>query len=124
MSGAAFPEQNCGLSVKIPRPSQAIKKLIDQEFTPLTGIEVEWELIPLDRVLARILSDVGQKSGGHDIFYLDQAWVANFAMDCTPVWMLLQNQDLLYPGYALDDLLLPLMEHVASSQGGADRYPL
>ncbi len=97
-------------------PSQAIKKLIEQEFTPLTGIEVEWELIPLDRALARILSDVGQKSGGHDIFYLDQAWVANFAMDCTPVWMLLQNQDLLYPGYALDDLLLPLMEHGASSQ--------
>lgn len=98
-------------------PSKATKKLIIEEFTPLTGIEVEWELLPLDRVLAKVAADTSRQTGTHDIVYLDQAWLGRFHHDCVDPLMLFENADLAYPDYNFDDFLQPLIDNVASYQG-------
>jgi multiple sugar transport system substrate-binding protein len=102
-------------------PGLAIGRWIEPEFTALTGIEVEWEVVPLDQVLARTLEDTiagarGDK-GRCDVYYWDQAWLARFANDCIPVDELLAKRDLAYPGYDFDDFLPELVEKTASYGG-------
>ena len=48
-------------------PANAIKKLLVEEFIPVTGIMVEWESHALDRVHAKIVSDTTQKAGFFDV---------------------------------------------------------
>lgn len=102
-------------------PSLIISKMMKEEFIPLTGIEVDWEIVPLDQVLARTLQDTvtgasGNK-GRHDIFYWDQAWLARFANDSIHVDKLLAKKDLAYPDYNFDDFIPQLVEGTASYRG-------
>jgi len=54
-------------------PSLATREIMKHEFMPLTGINVVWELLPLDRVLAKVSADTARRAGTNDVFYLDQA---------------------------------------------------
>lgn len=94
--------------------SKATKELITKEFTPLTGITVDWELLPLDRVLAKIIADTSRKAGVHDLFYLDQAWLGDFYEHCLSPSELMGKPDFDYPGYNFEDILRPLCDHTAS----------
>src|SRR5581483_2811305 len=66
-------------------PTLIISKMMKQEFMPLTGIEVDWEIVPLDQVLAKTVQDTlagaGGRKGRNDIYYWDQGWRARFAND-------------------------------------------
>jgi multiple sugar transport system substrate-binding protein len=104
-------------------PSAATRELMKQEFTPLTGISVEWEQLPLDRVLAKVIADTSLASGRHDIFYWDQAWIGRFVDEAINPLELLDKPDLAYPGYDFDDFLPPLVEHVASYKGQLAAIP-
>jgi len=102
-------------------PGLVLKKLMKTEFTPLTGIEVDWEIVPLDQVLARTLRDTvagarGSK-GRSDIYYWDQAWLARFANDSVHIDELQAKTDFAYPGYDFDDFLPQLVENIASHDG-------
>jgi multiple sugar transport system substrate-binding protein len=102
-------------------PGVSIGRMIREEFTPLTGIEVDWPMVPLDQVLARTVKDTiagadGDK-GHHDIFYWDQAWLARFAAESIGVDELLGRTDLAYPGYDFGDFLPQLVEATASHGG-------
>ena len=83
-------------------PGQIIGQLIREEFTPLSGIEVDWQPVPLDQVLAQTVADTlagADGSKGHaDIFYWDQAWLARFADESVGITELLEKRDLAYPG--------------------------
>lgn len=96
--------------------ARVTKNLIEKEFTPLTGISVEWELLSLERVLAKIIADCSRKAGTHDLFYIDQAWLGDIFQECIPPLELMDKSDFAYPEYDLDDILSPLLEHVASYQ--------
>lgn len=104
-------------------PSAATRELLKQEFTPLTGINVEWEQLPLDRVLAKVIADTALASGKHDIFYWDQAWIGRFVDDGIDPRELLAKPDLAYPGYNFNDFLPPLVKHVASYKGQLAAIP-
>jgi multiple sugar transport system substrate-binding protein len=102
-------------------PGVIIGRMIREEFTPLTGIEVEWQPVPLDQVLARTVQDTlaaadGSK-GRNDIYYWDQAWLARFANDSVGLAELLDKRDLAYPGYDFQDFLPQLVEATASYDG-------
>lgn len=102
-------------------PTLIISKMMKEEFTPLTGIEVDWEIVPLDQVLARTIQDTlagadGNK-GRHDIFYWDQAWLARFASDSIHLDELQSKTNLAYPGYDFDDFLPELVDATASYGG-------
>ena len=76
----------------------------------MTGINVEWEVVPLDQVLSKVSIDTAQKLGQNDIFYLDQAWVGRFINDAfDPRELLQQKPDLAFPNYNIDDFLQPLV---------------
>ena len=104
-----------------PPPGMAIHRMMRSEFSALTGIDVEWEIVPLDQVLARTLDDTvagarGDK-GRFDVYYWDQAWLARFANDSIPIDELLAKRDLAYPGYDFDDFLPELIDKTASYRG-------
>ena len=46
-------------------PGVIIGRMIREEFTPLTGIEVEWQPVPLDQVLAKTVQDTLKNGNGH-----------------------------------------------------------
>jgi multiple sugar transport system substrate-binding protein len=102
-------------------PGLVISKLMKEEFTPLTGIEVDWEIVPLDQVLAKTIQDtvVGATGGKgqSDIYYWDQAWLGRFVNDSIPVDELLAKTDLAYPDYKFDDFLPQLVRDIASYKG-------
>jgi len=104
--------------------SQVIWKLAQEKFIPMTGIQVQWDLLPLDRVLARITQDTARQAGVHDIFYIDQAWIGRFINYSVNPKTLLENPDLAYPGYDFDDLLVPLLDNVASYKGQLGGIPI
>jgi len=105
-------------------PGSAIRTLMEEQFIPLTGIHVDWEVVPLDQVLSRVSVDAAQKLGQYDIYYLDQAWVGRFINDAfDPRELLQQKPDLAFPNYHLDDFLQPLVDHIASYGGKMIGFP-
>ncbi len=96
-------------------PGVAIRTLMEEQFVPVTGIDVDWEVVPLDEVLSRVSVEAAQQLGQHDIFYCYQAWVGRFIDDAfDPRELLLQKQDLAFPDYDIDDFLPALVSHIAS----------
>ncbi len=112
--GRAFPNTALRVISEDTPPSRAISQMLKEEFTSLTGIQVEWELLPLDRVLAKAVADTARKTGIHDIFYWDQSWVSRFAEDSVDVRELLDKKEFAYPDYNFNDILPPLVENIAS----------
>jgi multiple sugar transport system substrate-binding protein len=98
-------------------PSVACKRLAEEEFSRLTGIEIEWLLLPLEQVHARTRVDTAQQSGHHDIFYIDQSWLGEFSHDLEEIGPLRSRKDLAYPDWNFADFMLPLIRHTASFQG-------
>ena len=92
--GRTFSGQTVRVVTEDTPPSLATREIMKHEFMPLTGINVEWELLPLDRVLAKVSADTARRAGTNDVFYLDQAWVGRFANDTVPVQKLLARKDL------------------------------
>jgi multiple sugar transport system substrate-binding protein len=98
-------------------PSQAAQKLVLNEFSALTGIEVDWVMEPLADVYARIHLDTAQEAGNHDIFYLDQSWLARFSDQVERIEPWMEVSDLAYPNWDYDDFLDPLIRYTASYNG-------
>ncbi|HVR99035.1 MAG TPA: extracellular solute-binding protein [Thermoanaerobaculia bacterium] len=103
--------------------SRATVKILREEFTPVTGIEVLWEQLPLERVLAAISQDTASRAGYYDVFAWDQSWIGRFADDGIDPRELMARADLAYPGYDFDDFLPPLLEHVSSYRGRLAAIP-
>jgi multiple sugar transport system substrate-binding protein len=121
--GGAFRGKTVRVVSEATPPSLATRKLMFKEFIPLTGIDVQWEVIPLERVLAKVSQDTSLKLGRNEIFYLDQAWIGRFAHDTIPPQQLLEKSDLAYPEYEVEDFLPPLIENVASYNGETVAIP-
>ena len=95
-------------------PSRAIINLKKEMFEDITGITVNWEVVPLDQVLAKVSQDAASKLGANDIYYFDQAWVGRFINDTyDPRELLDQKPDLAMPNYNIEDFLEPLVRHIA-----------
>jgi len=95
-------------------PGAAINALKAEQFEAITGITVNWEVVPLDQVLSKVSIDAAQKSGANDIYYFDQAWVGRFINDTLDPRELLETKpDLAFPNYNFDDFLQPLVQHIA-----------
>ena len=98
-------------------PSVATRRIMLEEFIPLSGINVEWELLPLDRVLAKLSSTTARQVSSHDVFYVDQQWVARFADDFIEPDSLFDNEEIAFPDYRFGDILPELVKHLATYQG-------
>ena len=55
--GRTFAGQTVHVVTEDTPPSLATLEIMQQEFMPLTGINVLWEILPLDRVLAKVSAD-------------------------------------------------------------------
>jgi multiple sugar transport system substrate-binding protein len=100
-------------------PTVALNQ-IKKEFTDLTGIEIEIEIeiVPLEQVLAKAMQDVQGQLGTHDIYYLDQSWVAAFAQHCVdPVQLYNDKPELAMPDFDFDDFCRPLVDGEVSVDG-------
>ena len=106
----------------VPSPKAALE-LVEQEFTPLTGIEVEWDFLTLDRVLGRIEQDIAREAGTYDIMYWDQAWIGRFVDVGVNPKSLLANRELRYPNYDFEDFFPNLVDNIASYKGQLAAIP-
>jgi multiple sugar transport system substrate-binding protein len=98
-------------------PPTVVVNQIKNEFTDLTGIDVEVEIVPLEQVLAKATQDVQGQLGTYDLYYLDQSWVATFAPDCVdPIALYKDKPDLAMPGFDWDDFSKPLVDGLAKYQ--------
>jgi multiple sugar transport system substrate-binding protein len=99
-------------------PPTVVVSQIKNEFTDLTGIQVEVEIVPLEQVLAKLTQDVQGQLGTYDLYYLDQSWVAAFAPDTVdPKELYGSKPDLAMPGFDWDDFSKPLVDGLAMYQG-------
>ncbi|WP_158502229.1 extracellular solute-binding protein [Vitiosangium sp. GDMCC 1.1324] len=116
-AGKRFKGTRLSIVGEATPPAQATLQLLQQEFVPLTGIEVQWDQQPLDRVLAMVSTDTALQRGAYDIYYLDGSWLGHFVKDTANIQELLQRSDLAYPDYDFGDILEPLVKYTASYQG-------
>ena len=125
--GSQFAGATIRISSESTAPSQITSELAQQVFTPLTGIEVQWEQTPLDQVLSKITLDTATESASNDIYYLDQAWLGRFVRDTVDVRETYLSQgdalDLNYPGYNFDDFVPALVPALAAYQGSLVGVP-
>ncbi len=99
-------------------PPTVVVNQIKNEFTDLTGIEVEVEIVPLEQVLAKATQDVQGQLGTYDLYYLDQSWVATFAQDTIdPQQYYKDKPDLAMPGFDWEDFSKPLVDGLAMYDG-------
>jgi hypothetical protein len=59
--GRVFAGQTVHVVTEDTPPSLATREIMQQECMPLTGINVEWEILPLDRVLAKVSADTASR---------------------------------------------------------------
>lgn len=105
-------------------PPTVVLDKIKKEFTDLTGIEVEIEIVPLEQVLAKATQDVQGQLGTYDLYYLDQSWMATFAQDVyDPIAYYKQKPDLAMPGFDFDDFSKPLVEGLTLINGNWTGIP-
>jgi multiple sugar transport system substrate-binding protein len=116
--GGGFRGTSVRMVTETTPPSVVIKQLAQSEFTPLTGIDVQIELLPLERVLQRTSLDVANQTPLYDIYYLDQSWIARFADDTVdPREKYAADPDLAMPAYDWDDFLPSLVDGIAMYRG-------
>lgn len=95
-------------------PPTVVANELKGEFQELTGINVEIEIVPLEQVLAKATQDVQGQLGTYDLYYLDQAWHANFFPDTIdPVEYTKEKPDLALPGFDFSDFSEPLVEGIS-----------
>lgn len=105
-------------STEATPPSIVAHQLAQEEFTRITGIEVEVEIVPLEQVLQKATLDVQGQLGTYDLYYLDQSWIATFSQDTVDPYELYQsNPDLAMPNFDWDDFSKPLVEGISMYDG-------
>jgi multiple sugar transport system substrate-binding protein len=102
--------------VSEPTPPTVVASLLSRdEFTANTGIEVEFEIVPLEQVLEKAAVDVRDKAGAYDLYYLDQSWTALFAGDTVdPRETYDRKKDLALPDFDWSDFSRPLMQGIST----------
>jgi multiple sugar transport system substrate-binding protein len=78
----AAPAQAKGLTLRAlvyPWPPTVAVREALPEYEKLTGVHVEWEEVPYNALLAKIMTELVTKSGRYDIFVADDYWNTQLA---------------------------------------------
>ena len=116
--GGKYAGTKIRYSTEATPPSIVANQLAQEEFTKLTGIEVEVEIVPLEQVLAKATQDVQGQLGTYDLYYLDQSWMATFAPDTVdPTVYYKEMPELAMPDFDWADFSQPLVDGIAMYDG-------
>lgn len=116
--GGKYSGTKIRYSTEATPPSIVANQIAKDEFTKLTGIEVEVEIVPLEQVLAKATQDVQGQLGTYDLYYLDQSWMATFSQDTIdPKQYYTDNPDLAMPDFDWADFSQPLVDGIAMYDG-------
>ena len=96
-------------------PTVVASRLAREEFTAATGIEVDFEIVPLHQVLQKVTADAQGKLGAYDLYYLDQSWCPLFVGDTVdPRELYERKRDLALPDFDWDDFSRPLVQGIST----------
>jgi len=113
-----FRGRKIRLTSEATPPTIVANQITKDEFTSITGIEVEIEIVPLEQVLQKATLDAQGQLGTYDIYYFDQSWHAQFAPDTIdPKVYTDQKKELAMPGFDWDDFSKPLMDGISMYNG-------
>jgi multiple sugar transport system substrate-binding protein len=99
-------------------PTIVANQIAKDEFTAITGINVEIEIVPLEQVLQKATLDVQGQLGTYDLYYLDQSWMATFAPDTIdPLEKYNSDKELAMPGFDWNDFSKPLVDGISMYDG-------
>lgn len=99
-------------------PNRALSELVEDEFTAITGIKVEMELLHLEHVFDKIGIDFGAQAGLYDVLYVDQAWMRRFAPGLVNLDSFMKNNpSLVDPEFDLADIFPSLLESQGIVEG-------
>jgi multiple sugar transport system substrate-binding protein len=116
--GGKYAGTKIRYSTEATPPSIVANQIAKEEFTKLTGIEVEVEIVPLEQVLQKATLDVQGQLGTYDLYYLDQSWMATFSQDTVdPREQYESNAELALPDFDWDDFSKPLVEGISMYDG-------
>jgi multiple sugar transport system substrate-binding protein len=116
--GGKFKGTKIRYSTEATPPSIVANQLAKEEFSKITGIEVEVEIVPLEQVLAKATADVQGQLGTYDLYYLDQSWMATFAPDTIdPTVYAKEKPELAMPDFDFADFSKPLVDGIAMYNG-------
>ncbi|MBX6321910.1 MAG: sugar ABC transporter substrate-binding protein [Rhodospirillaceae bacterium] len=116
--GGKFRGTKIRYSTEATPPSIVVNQIAADEFTKLTGIEVEVEIVPLEQVLQKATLDVQGQLGTYDLYYLDQSWIASFSQDTIdPREYYETKKELAMPDFDWDDFSKPLVDGISMYQG-------
>lgn len=116
--GGKFKGTKIRYSTEATPPSIVANQLAKEEFSKITGIEVEVEIVPLEQVLQKATLDVQGQLGTYDLYYLDQSWMATFAEDTVdPVEYYNSKKEFAMPGFDFADFSKPLVDGISMYKG-------
>jgi multiple sugar transport system substrate-binding protein len=102
----------------IPHPSTEAFQAMTADFTELTGIKVEWDLIETGRVQSKQFLEHTAKTGRYDVYmYKGTSVVEYFAKGILQPLLPYVKGDLTPKGYAYEDLL-PAAREALGTAGG------
>lgn len=102
-----------GVASKRNALSQAIAALAQAEFVPLTGVELRWDMLPLEQLLDAAAREAEEQAGTYDALIWDQAWLGALAPHAHDLRPLLHQAPWALPGYDYEDFLPPLRARLA-----------
>ncbi len=110
--GSKFKGTTIRYTSEATPPTIVANQIAKDEFTSITGINVEIEIVPLEQVLQKATLDVQGQLGTYDLYYLDQSWTATFINDCVDPREKYKNAELAMPGYDFADFSKPLVDGI------------
>ena len=99
--------------------TEAMQRAMVEDFTALTGIEVNWRVINEVQLNTDILLDFAGGTGQYDVVMVDGFWIGEFASRgvTEPLMPFINNPDLTPPWYDFEDIIAAYRTGISSFDG-------
>lgn len=123
--GAAVKAQSEGKTITVAmasHPSTDAFQTMSDEFTQLTGINVEWDIVEETNLKSKQLMDT---SGAYDVFMVDAFWMSEYASKdvLIPIGEYAENPEKTPEWFDYEDIMAAYRNGIAGAKRRKLRHP-